>query len=197
MITKIKTNQLNYLTKDVDLNYPNQIKQYNIIIAPNGYGKTQLIKAIRSKLFEKTKRKDVELDFSEEFKKDPKGVYFTINEELDKRAIGSSINTNDSKSFLNKTMEYMHRSELSNGQEQKRTIDMFLKQLILPETIWFLDEPEKSLDIVQLDLMIKKILSLNIQVFIVTHSPILINNENFNKIILDEEYFKKVENILK
>lgn len=195
MITRIKTEKLMYLTKDIDLS-GNDIKQYNVILAPNGFGKTQLIKSIRNKIFENQKRKDIRLDFTDEFKENPKGVYFTINEELDGRAIKDTINSYDSNTFISRTLESMHRSELSNGQEQKRTIEMFLDNLIQPETIWFLDEPEKSLDIVQQDILMKKILSLNIQVFVVTHSPLFIKNTKFNIIPLDEEYYKKVLTII-
>ena len=194
MIEKVITQNLRYM--DTDINIDN-ISEHNVIIARNGWGKTTLIKAIRSKLFEDNTRKDIQIKFSDDFMADPKGVYFTINEELDARAVKDSINSNDPITYTARFIEGITKSELSNGQDQRRTIEMFLDSLIKPGTIWFLDEPEKSLDIVQQHELIKKILKSNCQTFIITHSSLFLQNKNFNKIVLDEDYYTKVQKILK
>ena len=194
MITKIKTKDLKHLTRDIKLE---KIKKHNIIIAPNGWGKTQLIKAIRDKLFQDCSRCDIKLDFSNEFKKEPKGVYFSINEELDSRAIRESVNLFDGDTYCSRLVESVTKSELSNGQDQQRTLKLFSEEVIKEGFIWFLDEPEKSLDIVELSELINNILKLNAQIFIITHSPLFIMNDKFNKIILDENYYEKAISIIK
>lgn len=194
MVERLITKELKHISEDIDID---NIGKHNVIIARNGWGKTTIIRAIRSKLFEDINRKDIRIKFSDEFIADPKGVYFTINEELDARAVRESINPNDGDTFNARFIEQITKSELSNGQDQRRTIEMFLEQLIKPNTIWFLDEPEKSLDIVQQNELIKKILKSECQTFIITHSPLFIQNDKFNKIVLDREYYSQVKTILK
>jgi predicted ATPase len=188
MITSIISNNLEF-TPDVNIN---NITQKNIIIAGNGWGKTQLIKSIRSKLFEKHQRIDIKLKFTKDFIRKPKGVYFLINEELDSRAVKDSVNPFESSTYCSRIVETIHKSTLSNGQDQKRTINGFMNELIVKDTIWFLDEPEKSLDLVELSNLIEKIVKLDSQVFIITHSPLFINDERFNKIILDKSYYNEL-----
>jgi len=193
MIKRIKIKEVPYTNKSVNIS---EIQNHNLIIAPNGWGKTQMIKAIRSKLFEDTENTNVGIAFTEEFMQNPKHVYFTINEELDQRAIKESINPFDSGSYGSRLIKTMSLGEMSNGQGQLDLLSDFTNDMIYDGCIWFLDEPEKSLDIVQVDKLIKKILSLNIQIFVISHSPLFLRNEKFNKIILDEKYYNKSMKLL-
>ena len=193
MLTKIKIKEIPYTNKSVEIL---DIKKHNIIIAPNGWGKTQMIKAIRSKLFEDTDDKNVSMAISKEFMENPKHIYFTINEELDQRAIGNSINPSDSSTYAARLVKSVNLKEMSNGQGQLDLLNDFSNDMVYAGCIWFLDEPEKSLDIVQINKLMKKLLSLDIQVFIITHSPLFLKNDKFNKIILDEDYFKKAMKLI-
>jgi predicted ATPase len=188
VITKIKIKEIPYTEKSIDIS---KITNHNLIIAPNGWGKTQMIKAIRSKLFEDTQTKNVSLSFTEEFMQNPKHVYFTINEELDQRAIKDSISPFDSSSYGTRLVKTVNLQSMSNGQSQLDLLSDFSNDLIYSGCIWFLDEPEKSLDIVQVDKLIKKILSLDIQIFVISHSPLFLKNKKFNQIIIDQKYFDK------
>jgi len=193
MITKINIKKVPNTKHAVELL---DIKKHNLIIAPNGWGKTQMVKEIRNKLFEDRENDNISISFEKGFMDNPKHVYFTINEELDKRAIQASISPFESDSYGTRLVKSMSLGEMSNGQGQLDLLTDFAEELIYPGCIWFLDEPEKSLDIVQVDKLIKKLLSLDIQVFIISHSPLFIKNKKFNKIILDEKYYKKAISLL-
>ena len=181
-------------------NYPdenviiNNIKKKNIIIGRNGFGKTTLFKSIRKNIIDRD-RNEVQLKFSDEFISNPKHVYFTIPEELDGRAIKDTISPFEADSFVPRTIKTIEMSEMSSGQEQKDILSMFQNNIVYDGCIWFIDEPEKSMDVIELDKFIKYILKLDAQVFINTHSTTLLNDKRFNKIILDEEYNEKMINI--
>ena len=193
MITAIKVNALeNFPHKDFLLG---NIKKKNIIVARNGYGKTTLFKGIRDWINNED-RDSVDLEFTKDFIDNPKHVYFTLPEELDGRAIQSSISPFEASSFIPKTVKYMEMSEMSSGQEQRDILTMFRDNAIYDGCIWFIDEPEKSLDVVELNKFIKYILKADVQVFINTHSETLLKDSRFNRIVLDEDYFDKAKKIL-
>jgi len=181
-------------------NYPNEnvlvenIKKKNIVVGRNGFGKTTLFKSIRKNIVDRVVG-EVGLQFSKEFISDPKHVYFTLPEELDGRAVKETINPFESDTFVPRTMKTMQMSEMSSGQEQKDILTMFQNNVVYDGCIWFVDEPEKSMDVIELDKFIKYILKLDAQVFINTHSPTLLTDKRFNKIVLDEDYNDKMEKI--
>ena len=194
MITSIKIKHIEHFPVD-DL-IIDKITKKNILIGRNGFGKTTLFKSVRAWVIEQN-RDEIDLSFSEDFMNNPKHVYFTLPEELDGRAIQKDISPFDSKTFMSKTVKSMQMSEMSSGQEQRDILDMFKSDAIYDGCIWFIDEPEKSLDVVELDKFIKYLLKTDIQVFINTHSPTLLNDNRFNKIVLDNDYYAKIIPILK
>jgi len=193
MIEKIKIEKIN--------NYPEEgvlienIGKKNIVVGRNGYGKTTLFKGIRKNIMERVVG-EVGLQFSKEFIESPKHVYFTLPEELDAKAIKETINPYEADTFVGRTIKTLEMSEMSSGQEQKDILTMFKNEVVYEGCIWFIDEPEKSMDVIELDKFIKYIHKLDAQVFINTHSPTLLNDKRFNKIVLDKKYNEKMEKIL-
>jgi len=194
MITSIKIKHIEHFP--IDGFTIDKITKKNIFIGKNGFGKTTLFKAIRKWVVEQN-RDEISIFFSEAFMESPKHVYFTLPEELDGRAIQKDINPSDSKTFMAKTVKSMQMSEMSSGQEQRDILSMFKSDAIYDGCIWFIDEPEKSLDVVEFDKFIKYLLTSDIQVFINTHSPTLLNDNRFNRIILDADYYEKIHKIFK
>lgn len=193
MIEKMKVLKLDH--------YPQEnvvidgIGKKNLIVGRNGFGKTTLLKAIRKNIMQGSQN-EVLVQFSKEFFEDPKHVFFTIPEELDGRAVRDSVNPYESDTFVPRTIKSMQMSEMSSGQEQKDILEMFKNKVVYDGCIWFIDEPEKSMDIVELDRFLEYIHKLDAQVFINTHSPMLLSDERFNKIVLDQEYAQKMGKIL-
>ncbi len=196
MITKIEISK-NFDMKDRVKQLPIEIdgKQLNVIVAPNGFGKSTIFNSIKTTLFEK-EVKGLDITFTEDFKNNPSEMYFLSPHEINGRSLLNNANPFDQEQYNYSLIEGLKRINLSSGQETKELLLDFEVLASKENRIIFLDEPELSMDAVELNKFKNIVKDLkNIQIWIISHNPLFVLDDTFNVISLDEEYLKEFRSI--
>jgi len=197
MITNIKVEN-NFELKDrITGTLPLSIKgeHINVVVAPNGYGKSTIFQSIKDTLF-KEPIEGLKIKFTQSFIDNPAEMYFMSPYEVNGKALLSSANPLDSEQYNYSIIEGYKRCHLSSGQETKEMLLDFEVLAAKDNRIIFLDEPEISMDAVQLFKFKESLKKLtNIQIWIISHSPIFILEKDFNIVSLDDDYLTELKEI--
>jgi len=196
MITSIKINK-DFEFKDRIKKLPLTIKgkNINVIAAPNGYGKSTIFQSIKDTLF-KTPVNGIKLNFTQSFIDNPSEMYFMSPYEVNGKALLNSANPFDSEQYNYSIIEGYKRIHLSSGQETKEMLLDFKVLAKKDNRIIFLDEPEISMDAVELYKFKETLKNINnIQIWIISHNPLFVLEDEFNVISLDEDYLVEFKHI--
>ena len=197
MITNIKVEDTFALKDRINGSLPIKIKgeHINVIVAPNGYGKSTIFQSIKDTLFDKPV-KGLKIQFTQEFIDNPAEMYFLSPSELSGKSLLSNANPFNQAQYNSSLIEGYKRCHLSSGQETKEMLLDFETLAATDNRIIFLDEPEISMDAVQLFNFKESLKKINnIQIWIISHSPIFILEKEFNIISLDDNYLKELKAI--
>lgn len=198
MITDIEITT-NFLFKDRMKTLPIHMKgkQINIIVAPNGFGKSTIFDNIKSTLFEKPVE-GINISFTDDFRKNPAEMYFMSSHEINGKTLLQNANPFDNDQYNYSITEGFKRIHLSSGQETKEMLLDFEVLATKANRIIFLDEPELSMDAIELKKFIDIVKKLNnIQIWIISHNPLFVLDDDFNIISLDDNYLIDFKDIYK
>jgi len=152
------------------------LKRINVLIGPNGSGKSGFLNNIKNKKIKglnKNSEKDLEFlykDFCEDMR--------------------TKDNNNNNDEFM--------IGVLSHFQSRGETSIEFIRGLsTIKNKLIMMDEPERGLDIDNLNILISEIKkNKSCQFIIATHSPYLISNFNANIIEMKKGYLDKMKIML-
>ena len=149
----------------------------NLLIGPNGSGKTTIFDLMKNGKTEKFKNSQIDYEC------EGNGKFISHDFEKDNPRIKARIET---------TVDALYHFH-SHGETTKTTIS-FLKNSKCKDSIVMLDEPEQALDLDGIKTLIQTLRDCKAsQIIVITHSPYLILQPDFNVVELVDGYKEKVK----
>jgi len=170
-------------------------KKLNVIVAPNGFGKSTIFNSIKVTLFDNPV-KGMKISFTDEFIKNPAEMYFMSPHEINGKSLLKDANPFDAEQYNYSIIEGFKRVHLSSGQETKEMLLDFEVLASKENRIIFLDEPELSMDAVELKKFKEIVKNLtNVQLWIISHNPLFVLDDDFHIVSLDNDYLNDFKEI--